>query len=232
MKSRGLIKLSYNDLSTLLNLKENSIRKVFEKDQGDEELYILHDDVDCSIDYTDFSKIVEKKFNKHLNKTSLIKDLILSGLEIDPSDVIQYIFGLELYPKQKKIINRCLLTFPSTKFNHFDRGEGATVCSIFEAIFLSLFCDKKVTFVVDTDAERMFLINNFLKYLENIEYNYCKLTNEIKFGKGIIHFQISRFIDSRFFSIKADNLIGDNLKNNMDIIGKTKLGCVISFYNT
>ena len=153
MKNRGDISISYNELAKLLGLEENSIRKIYEKDPGEEVLHVLHDDSRYSFELGKGAVPPSKRFDalSTLDHSEYMRKCIMSGLKVNPSSIIEYIFGIQLYPYQKEALNLCESAI--SKRHYWDRQNGATTCAIYEAIYLSYFCQKHL-FILNNNMEQ------------------------------------------------------------------------------
>ena len=215
MKNRETLFATYNQLANLLGLKENSIRKIYEKDPGEEVLYIFHDDEQYAKEYGEGAQIIRKRFdNNILNKDKDIEHLskaISAGLKVSHSSAVEYLFDFELNERQKGMIDTCFMDCSDSTC--WERQSGATTCAMFEALYLSMVYGKTIVFMNDNFLEQESLIERITSYLNDKRISYSSFENSLKFKsniEGTILF-ITKSKLNKLKGLSFDKIIGDNL---------------------
>lgn len=236
MKNRETLFVTYNQLADLLGLKENSIRKIYEKDPSEEILYIFHDDDKYAIEYSDNAQVIHKKFNNlsNLNKEiEYLTKMISSGLQVSHSSAVEYLFGYKLYEEQKKMIDSCFSNISNAHQPCWKRQSGATTCAMLEALYLSMLYGKTIVFMNNDFMAQGSLIEriNCLLNEKRISYsNPSKNRIYFPYSNGTITF-ITPIGFNKINGINIDKIITDNL--NAFTIDNCELDSyTIRFYRT
>jgi len=217
MKTRGISKLTYNQLAQLLKLEENSIRKIYEKDQGEEVLYILHDDKENSILYNEGMAIMQKNLDLKQDFNLMIKSK-LECLGFDVKDFDRYfpekVFNVKLLEHQLKSINDWNKT-GIRKYNWL-RRSGSSYCAAIDALF-SAYCGKlDVLYLSATRNESTDHLRMAEGILKNTAIEYTIDNDSIIFPNGCSILFRSNSIDPN--GLQFSKMIFDNCDINRRII--------------
>ena len=229
MKSREVCELTYNQLAQLLKLEENSIRKVYEEDQGEEILYILHDDKRTCIDYPNENKILKRSLDLKQDFDFMGKN-ILAAFGIKSEDFNKYlkdylitaeqVFNIKLQGYQVKPINDWNKT-GVRKYN-WPRRSGSSYCAAIDALF-SASCGKlDVMYLSATRNESVDHFKMAERILKKTSIEYTMDNNSIIFSNGYLVAFRPNNIDQN--GTQFNKMIFDNCDINRRIINSK---CVV-----